>query len=110
MNMATNTIGVHAHIKGYQYLREAIIIAVNDIDVTNAITKVLYPQVAKRFDTTPSASSGPSDMPLKLPGTEAIWTHCKVFGAIPSAIPRKIYKFRIYYHYCREIPASAEVF
>ena len=47
-------IGVPAHIKGYQYLREAIIIAVNDMDVINAITKVLYPQVAKTFQTTPS--------------------------------------------------------
>lgn len=47
-------IGVPAHIKGYQYLREAIIIAVNDMDVINAVTKVLYPEVAKRFGTTPS--------------------------------------------------------
>ncbi len=47
-------IGVPAHIKGYQYLREAIKIAVKDMDVINAITKVLYPQVAKTFDTTPS--------------------------------------------------------
>ena len=47
-------IGVPAHIKGYQYLREAIIIAVEDMDVINAITKVLYPQVAKTFGTTPS--------------------------------------------------------
>ena len=47
-------IGVPAHIKGYQYLREAIMIAVNDMDVINAITKVLYPQVAKTFQTTPS--------------------------------------------------------
>ena len=47
-------IGVPAHIKGYQYLREAIIIAVEDMDVINAITKVLYPQVAKAFGTTPS--------------------------------------------------------
>ena len=56
-NMVTNIIheiGVPAHIKGYQYLREAIIIAVNDMDVINAITKVLYPQVAKTFGTTPS--------------------------------------------------------
>ena len=55
--MVTNIIheiGVPAHIKGYQYLREAIIVAVNDMDVINAITKVLYPQVAKRFDTSPS--------------------------------------------------------
>ena len=47
-------IGVPAHIKGYHYLREAIIVAVNDIDVINAITKVLYPRVAETFHTTPS--------------------------------------------------------
>lgn len=47
-------IGVPAHIKGYQYLREAIMIAVEDIDVINAVTKVLYPEVAKRFGTTAS--------------------------------------------------------
>ena len=47
-------IGVPAHIKGYQYLREAIMLAVADMDVINAITKVLYPQVAKTFSTTPS--------------------------------------------------------
>ena len=55
--MVTNIIheiGVPAHIKGYQYLREAIMIAVEDMDVINAITKVLYPQVAKTFQTTPS--------------------------------------------------------
>lgn len=47
-------IGVPAHIKGYQYLREAIMIAVGDMEVINAVTKVLYPEVAKRFDTTAS--------------------------------------------------------
>ena len=47
-------IGVPAHIKGYQYLREAILITIQDMDVINAVTKVLYPAVAKRFDTTPS--------------------------------------------------------
>ena len=47
-------IGVPAHIKGYQYLREAIIITVNDMEAINAVTKVLYPAVAKRFGTTPS--------------------------------------------------------
>lgn len=47
-------IGVPAHIKGYQYLREAIMITINDMDVINAVTKVLYPAVAKRFATTPS--------------------------------------------------------
>lgn len=47
-------IGVPAHIKGYQYLREAILIAVEDMEVINAVTKVLYPEVARRYGTTPS--------------------------------------------------------
>ena len=47
-------IGVPAHIKGYQYLREAIILTIEDMDVINAVTKVLYPEVAKKFNTTPS--------------------------------------------------------
>ncbi|MDR0380977.1 MAG: sporulation transcription factor Spo0A [Oscillospiraceae bacterium] len=47
-------IGVPAHIKGYQYLREAIMVAVKDREAINAITKILYPAVAKTFATTPS--------------------------------------------------------
>ena len=47
-------IGIPAHIKGYQYLREAIIRTVEDMDVINAVTKVLYPEVAEKFGTTPS--------------------------------------------------------
>ncbi|MCL2401319.1 MAG: sporulation transcription factor Spo0A [Oscillospiraceae bacterium] len=47
-------IGVPAHIKGYQYLREAIILTINDMEVINAVTKILYPTVAKKFSTTPS--------------------------------------------------------
>ena len=47
-------IGVPAHIKGYQYLREAIILTVHDMDAINAVTKILYPAVAKKFQTTPS--------------------------------------------------------
>ena len=47
-------IGVPAHIKGYQYLREAIILTIKDMDMINAVTKVLYPEVAKRYNTTPS--------------------------------------------------------
>ena len=47
-------VGVPAHIKGYQYLREAIIMVINDIDVINQITKCLYPQIANKFHTTPS--------------------------------------------------------
>ena len=47
-------VGVPAHIKGYQYLREAIMMVVNDIDVINQITKSLYPKIAFKYSTTPS--------------------------------------------------------
>lgn len=47
-------IGVPAHIKGYQYLRDAIILSVNDMEMLNSITKILYPTIAKRHQTTPS--------------------------------------------------------
>lgn len=47
-------VGVPAHIKGYQYLREAIIMCVNNMDMLNSITKILYPGIAKKFQTTPS--------------------------------------------------------
>ena len=47
-------VGVPAHIKGYQYLREAIMMVVKDIDVINQITKQLYPEIAAKYHTTPS--------------------------------------------------------
>lgn len=47
-------IGVPAHIKGYQYLRTAILMTVRDNDVINSVTKVLYPTVAKKYQTTTS--------------------------------------------------------
>lgn len=47
-------IGVPAHIKGYQYLRTAIIITIEDNDIINSVTKILYPSVAKMYSTTSS--------------------------------------------------------
>ena len=47
-------IGVPAHIKGYQYLRDAIMMSVNDPEMLNSITKLLYPTIAKNHKTTPS--------------------------------------------------------
>ena len=47
-------VGVPAHIKGYQYLRVAIIMAVKDMESVGAITKILYPAIAKQFHTTSS--------------------------------------------------------
>ncbi|NLG92345.1 MAG: sporulation transcription factor Spo0A, partial [Clostridiales bacterium] len=47
-------IGVPAHIKGYHYLRDSIIMAIENPDIINAVTKQLYPSVAKQYDTTAS--------------------------------------------------------
>ena len=47
-------IGVPAHIKGYQYLRDAIMLSVEDVEMLNSITKVLYPTIADKFQTTSS--------------------------------------------------------
>jgi two-component system response regulator (stage 0 sporulation protein A) len=47
-------IGVPAHIKGYQYLRDAIMMVVEDLEIINSITKQLYPSIAKEYNTTPS--------------------------------------------------------
>lgn len=47
-------IGVPAHIKGYHYLREAIMLSIKDREIINSVTKLLYPTVAKRFSTTSS--------------------------------------------------------
>lgn len=47
-------IGVPAHIKGYQYLRTAILLTIKDSDIINSVTKVLYPSVAKKYSTTTS--------------------------------------------------------
>ena len=47
-------IGVPAHIKGYQYLRTAIMMTIEDNDLINSVTKILYPSVAKKYQTTSS--------------------------------------------------------
>ena len=47
-------IGVPAHIKGYQYLRTAILLTISDSEIINSVTKVLYPSVAKKYATTTS--------------------------------------------------------
>ena len=47
-------IGVPAHIKGYQYLRTAILMTISDNEIINSVTKILYPSVAKKYSTTTS--------------------------------------------------------
>ena len=55
--MVTNVIheiGIPAHIKGYQYIRRAIMMAIYDLDIMNSVTKELYPTIAENFSTTSS--------------------------------------------------------
>jgi len=47
-------MGVPAHIKGYQYLREAIMMATEDVEILGSVTKLLYPTIARKYQTTPS--------------------------------------------------------
>lgn len=66
-------VGIPAHIKGYQYLRDSIIMAIEDSDILNSITKVLYPTIAKKYDTTASRLNVLSDMQLRLHGSVEEW-------------------------------------
>ena len=54
ITMHIQQLGVPAHIKGYQYIRDAITMVIEDMDAINSITKVLYPTVARHYNTTPS--------------------------------------------------------
>ena len=54
ITMYIQQLGVPAHIKGYQYIRDAITMVIDDMDTINSITKLLYPTVAKHYNTTSS--------------------------------------------------------
>ncbi len=74
-------VGVPAHIKGYQYIREAIILAVNDEDIINSITKVLYPTLANMFSTTSSRVERAIRHAIEVAWNRGqIEVHDKIFG------------------------------
>lgn len=80
-------IGVPAHIKGYQYLREAIILAVNDGEIMNSVTKLLYPTVARPSKQLLRASSVPSVTPSRSLGTGATSMCSTPTSATPYRTP-----------------------
>ena len=94
-------VGVPAHIKGYQYLREAIMMVVNDIDVINQITKSLYPKIAFKYGTTSSRVERAIRHAI-----EVAWrtwaTRCrgKYFWLYHFSSERKTNQFRIYSNDC----------
>ena len=75
-------IGIPAHIKGYHYLRDAIIMAVNDMDVLNAITKILYPTVAKKYQTTSSRVERAIRHAIEVAWSRGNWIHWMNFSVI----------------------------
>ena len=74
-------LGVPAHIKGYQYLREAILMAVNNEEIINAVTKSLYPLLAKKYETTPSRVERAIRHAIEVAWNRGeIAVHDKIFG------------------------------
>ena len=74
-------LGVPAHIKGYQYLREAIIMAVVNQEIINAVTKSLYPLLAKKYETTPSRVERAIRHAIEVAWNRGeIAVHDKIFG------------------------------
>lgn len=74
-------VGVPAHIKGYQYIREAILLAVGDEEVINSITKILYPSLAKKYQTTPSRVERAIRHAIEVAWNRGqIEVHDKIFG------------------------------
>ena len=78
-----------AHIKGYQYLREAIIMTVEDMDVINAVTKVLYPEVARKFGTTASRVERAIRHAIEVAWDRGDLDTLQNTSASPSATPRE---------------------
>lgn len=89
-------IGVPAHIKGYQYLRTAIMMTIEDNDLINAVTKVLYPSVAKSIRQHLQELNVQYVMQLKSLGTEAISIRLTPFRLYNSKRTRQTDKQRIH--------------
>lgn len=87
-------IGVPAHIKGYQYLREAITMVYNNIEILGAITKTLYPAIAEKYKTTPSRVERAFAMPLKSHGHVETSTASAICSAIRSILASQSLRIR----------------
>lgn len=79
-------LGIPAHIKGYHYIREAIMMCVNDPQAIQSITKILYPSVAIKFSTTPSRVERAIRHGIEVAWTRGDLSYCeKVFGYTVSS-------------------------
>ena len=94
-------IGVPAHLKGYHYLRDAIILSGKDMEVVSSVTKLLYPTIAKHFKTT--------DQKVERAIRNAIevsWSRGKDFWLFCSLRKDKTYEQRVHRTYRRQHPTG----
>ena len=91
-------IGVPAHIKGYQYLRDAIVMSVNDMDMLNSITKFFIPRSRRSTRQPPAVWSGQSGMRSRWRGAEARWIRSMHFSVIPSTTEKENRRIRSLSH------------
>ena len=75
-------IGVPAHLKGYHYLRDAIILSGKDMEVVSSVTKLLYPTIANISRPQTRKWNAPSGMPLRYPGPGEMWRHLRKYSDI----------------------------
>lgn len=103
-------LGVPAHIKGYQYIRSAIMMVVENMDLLNFITKQLYPEIAKAYNTTASRVERAIRHSI-----EVAWSRGKpevmneIFGYTIHTGKGKPTKFRIYRNGCRQNQTSIKI-
>ena len=98
-------IGVPAHIKGYQYLRTAIMMTIEDNDIINSVTKVLYPSVAKKYSTTTSRVERAIRHAIEVAWDRGDLDTLNSFFGYTVQNSRGTDQFRIYRHDCGQ-PAS----
>lgn len=82
-------LGIPAHIKGYQYLRDAIAMSVEDQEMMSSVTKILYPAIAKRNQTTASRVERAIRHAIEVAGAEARWKPSMKFSVIQS-VPERV--------------------
>lgn len=95
-------VGVPAHIKGYQYLRSSILMAVQDMDILDSITKQLYPSIAKAYATTPSRVERAIRHAIEVAWSRATPTRCMSYLDIHCSRKAEADELGIYSTYRRQ--------
>lgn len=100
-------IGVPAHLKGYHYLRDAIILSGKDMEVVSSVTKLLYPTIAKHFKTTDQKVERAIRNAIEVSWSRGnVETFEKIFWLFCSLRKDKTYEQRVHRTYRRQHPTG----